>query len=358
LIVNKEQRFPDIAYNGKQLDEASNADTLVVHGQEFHTSYWGHLGLLNLGGGVLLPGYAGYPNTAAASLYPMNADVADMAHARGALVGYVHPFDEDPQPLVNPDKANTNELPVDVALGKVDYMEIVGFSDHKATAAVWYRLLNLGFRIPAGAGTDAMANYAWLRGPVGMNRVYAKVPAGPLKTENFLEALKKGRTLATNGPLLQYSLEGKESGDEIELSAAKTDVKFTAKLRSIVPVDHLEVVCNGQVKRALELNGSRDAADVSGTIALDKSGWCLLRASSDQAEYPVLDNYLYATTSPIYVTIGGQKPRSAEDAKYFLAWIERVKDATAKYPDWNSFEEKTKVMQRLAEASAVFQNKQ
>jgi len=32
---------------------------------------------------------------------------------------------------------------VDVALGKVDYMEIVGFSDHGITARVWYQLLNL-----------------------------------------------------------------------------------------------------------------------------------------------------------------------------------------------------------------------
>ena len=52
---------------------------------------------------LLLPGYAGYPNTAAASLYPSNADVADLAHANGALVGYVHPFEEDPTPLTHPD---------------------------------------------------------------------------------------------------------------------------------------------------------------------------------------------------------------------------------------------------------------
>ena len=42
-------------------------------------------------------------------------------------------------------------------------------------ADIWYRLLNLGFRLPAGAGTDAMANYASLRGPVGMNRVFIAI---------------------------------------------------------------------------------------------------------------------------------------------------------------------------------------
>jgi Tol biopolymer transport system component len=149
LLVNKEQRFPDIAYNGLQLDAASAPNALVVHGQEYHTSYWGHLGLLDISGGVILPGYVGYPNTAASSLYPMNADIADIAHSRGALVGYVHPFDEYPEPIAKPLEALTSELPVDVALGKVDYMEILGFSDHRSTARVWYQLLNLGFRIPA-----------------------------------------------------------------------------------------------------------------------------------------------------------------------------------------------------------------
>ena len=79
----------------------------------------------------------------------MNADVYDMAHAQGALVGAVHPFDETPDPFAKPAQQITDELPVDVALGKLDYMEIVGFSDHKSTAAVWYKLLDLGFKLPA-----------------------------------------------------------------------------------------------------------------------------------------------------------------------------------------------------------------
>ena len=57
------------------------------------------------------------------------------------------------------DAVLSNELPADVINGKVDYIEVIGFSDHKATAQVWYRLLNLGFHLPTGAGTDAMANY-------------------------------------------------------------------------------------------------------------------------------------------------------------------------------------------------------
>ncbi len=358
LIVNKEQRIPDIAYAGRRLDPASTADTLVMHGQEFHTSYWGHLGLVNIGGNILLPDYAGYPNTAAASLVPTNAAVEDRAHGQGALVGYVHPFGEEPQPLASPPQTITHTLPVDIALGKVDYLEVVGFSDHRATAAVWYRLLNLGFRIPAGAGTDAMANFASLHGPVGMSRVYARVPEGPIKLDVWLEAVKHGRTFATNGPLLDFSLGGQPVGGELKVDTPQDAVPFQTTLRSIVPVDHLEIVCNGRVVQALALDGPIERGDFRGKLPLRESGWCVLRASSDKTEYPVLDNYVYATTSPVYVTVAGKPPHSPEDAAYFAAWIDRVIEATSRYPDWNAPAEKEAVLKELARARAVYEKLQ
>jgi hypothetical protein len=48
LIVNKEERVPDIAYFRPGSDPASGEGTLILHSQEYHTSYWGHLGLLGL----------------------------------------------------------------------------------------------------------------------------------------------------------------------------------------------------------------------------------------------------------------------------------------------------------------------
>jgi hypothetical protein len=353
LIVNKEQRIPDIAYSGHGVDAASTPATLVVHGQEFHTSYWGHLGLLAIQGGILLPGYAGYPNTAAASLFPSNADVADLAHAQGALVGYVHPFEEEPQPLTHPAHTDADELPVDVALAKVDYLEIVSFADHQATASVWYRLMNLGFRIPAAAGTDAMANYATLRGPVGLNRVYASVANGPLSSAAWLEALRQGRTFATNAPLLDFSLAGQTVGATVQLGQAQ-EVPFAARLSSIVPVDHAQVVCNGRIVRELALGSHRDTLDAAGTVPIATSGWCVLRAFTAHAEYPVLDNYVYATTSPVYVSVRGERPRSPADARFFEAWIDHLTATTAAYPDWNSPQEKAGVLQKLKDARAVY----
>ncbi len=352
LIVNKEQRIPDIAYFSSRPDAASTASTLLLHSQEFHTSYWGHLGLLNLTRNFLLPGYAAYPGTAAASLFPTNADIADLAHAQGALVGYVHPFDSAPDPAK--DASLTDELPVDVALGKVDYIEAMGFSDHQSTAAVWYRLLNLGFHLPTAAGTDAMANYSSLRGPVGLNRVYVKVAQGPLKIEPWLASLKQGRAFATNGPLLGFTLNGHEIGDELKLPAGENKVKFALWMRSIAPIDHLQIVCNGQVAREIKLSTDRESASAEDTIPISRNGWCLLRAWSEKSEYPILDAYPYATTSPIYVSVAGSARKTTEDAAYFVAWIDRLIQGANANQDWNSEKEKTSVLKQLEQARQIY----
>jgi Tol biopolymer transport system component len=361
LIVNKEQRIPDINYFQPGVDSASSDTNLVLHGQEFHTGYWGHLGLLNLTQNFILPDYAAYPNTAAASPYPSNADIADLAHAQGGIVGYVHPDDRLPDTAASAQL--TYELPVDVALGKVDYLEVVAFSDHgdtkvaagdhKSTAELWYRLLNCGFHLPAAAGTDAMENFASLRGPIGLNRVYAHQAEGPLDITAWLNALKKGRTFATNGPLLGFTLQGSDVGDELKLAAGDYQLHFRAWLRSFVPVDHLQVVCNGEVVKDLPLQ-DHQSADIEGTVSVSRSGWCLLRAFSDKPEFPVFDAYPYATTSPVYVTVEGSALLTADAAAYFVKWIDRMIQAATSNPNWNTEEEKKSVLATLSRARTIY----
>jgi hypothetical protein len=233
-------------------------------------------------------------------------------------------------------------------------MEILGFSDHRSTARVWYQLLNLGFRIPAAGGTDAMANYSSLRGPVGMNRVYARVSGPGVDEVEWMAALKAGHSFATNGPLLGFTLGGAGIGDELKFAAAQRSVKFSVRLQSIVNVDHLDLVCNGKVVRSFIVHSPIDHGDFTGSIALHDSGWCVARASSDAGRYPVLDTYVYATTSPVYVTVAGAKPRSPQDARYFAAWMDRMTETTAAYPDWNNAAEKKLVLDRMTQAKAVF----
>jgi hypothetical protein len=305
------------------------------------------MGLLNLEDHFLLPDYTAYRHTALASPWPNNGAISDLARAQGGVVGYVHIADF---PIDPPnEKLLSYELPATVAHGKVDYLEVMGFSDHHVTAGIWYRLLNLGFRLPAGAGTDAMANYASLRGPVGLVRVFLET-GGDRTPKALADALKSGRTFVSNGPLLGLEVDGMGPGDTLTGAATQRPVRVS--MRAPFAVDRLELVQNGRVVKEFALTGERTAFDWRGDVKLAPAGWVVLRAYNEKAHPWVLDLYPYATTSPVYFE--GPPPPAPEDAAYFLAWMDRVVEATLARGGWNDEQEKADTLAYLNAAREKF----
>jgi hypothetical protein len=189
-----------------------------------------------------------------------------------------------------------------------------------------------------------------------MNRVYVRSGA-PLEHRRWLSALKAGRSFATNGPLLGLTVEGTGIGGEVQLPPGGREVAVSVRLRSNVPVDHLEVVRNGRVVVEVPLARDRHSATAVVLVPVDRSGWLLVRARADQAAYPTLDVYPYATTSPIYLTVGGEPARSPEDAQYFMAWIDRMREAVESHRDWNSDAERQETLDMLARARAEYERR-
>jgi hypothetical protein len=122
----------------------------------------------------------------------------------------------------------------------------------------------------------------------------------------------------------------------------------------MVPVDHLEIVGNGKVLAEIPLAGDRTTVATTLKIPVRSSGWYLLRARGNTAAYPILDVYPYATTSPIYVSVSGASVRSPSDAQYFVAWIDRLEKAVQANRDWNTEDEKSRVLESLRQAREEF----
>ncbi len=343
LVVNKEERIPQIERFSATPDPAGGEHVVLLHSQEFHSSFWGHLGLLFLEDHLLTPDFASYRHTAFASPYPHNGVIADLAHAQNGLVGHAHPFDADVVPAK--ERSLSNSLPAEAVLGKIDYLEVTGFSDHEATAGVWYRLLNTGARIPAGGGSDTMSNYASLHGPVGLTRTFLDT-RGERTVAALREALKAGRTFASNAPLLGLEMAELRPGDTLS-RRAPGNVPYRVAMRSPVPIDHVELVHNGKVIESFALHGDRRSLDVTGSVRLDRGGWVLLRAWNDGADPLVFDGYPYGTTSPIYLDLPGKPATAGEDATYFVAWLDRVIQTVSARDDFNDARERKATLDYL-----------
>jgi TolB protein len=130
-----------------------------------------------------------------------------------------------------------------------------------------------------------------------------------------------------------------------------------AEMHSIVPVEHLELVQNGKVVATIPLSGDRKSASVTQQVTVERSGWITLRAWSEHATPPVLDIYPFATTSPVYLTVAGIPPRSPEDARFFIDWMDRLREGAEQHRGWNSDAERRDLLGMLGKARAEFERR-
>jgi hypothetical protein len=97
------------------------------------------------------------------------------------------------------------ESPVNAALDAMDAIDILPFGE--AAYELWYRLLNSGFRIVPGGGTDSFTNWRGINRLPGAARQYVDV-GGAMNWDRWVERYRQGRTFVTNGPLVQFDVNG------------------------------------------------------------------------------------------------------------------------------------------------------
>jgi hypothetical protein len=297
-------------------DPQSNERTLLYWNEEFRSTIWGHMTLLHLDH-LVEPIFTGFAHTTQPWDVPTNGDVAELTHDQQGLVNYTHPAANPKDPYLGPYTAK--ELPVDVALGKIDSIDVMG-SNHVATIPLWYALLNCGFRVPASAGTDCFLNRIPSRVP-GVERVYVRID-GNFSYDRWIGGLKAGRTFVTSGPMLEFAAGGRGAGETVAVEAGAA-LRVQGRARSPYPLDRLELVQNGQVVASVQAGGDRSEIAIDQAIPIARSGWVALRASGpnhpDQPDCPV-----FAHTGAIYVEVPGRPIDARADAEAFVAWIDRL----------------------------------
>jgi hypothetical protein len=251
------------------------------------------------------PLYTGTPRTPFPDDYPPNYNQAKAARAQGGAVTYAHPGYS-----AAIDNFSARELPVDLALGEVDAMDVMSNNPEEFAMENWYRLLNCGFRLAISAGTDSFTNVADHYVPGG-HRVY--VHTGALTYDKWIAGYKQGRSFATNGPMIFLKVNGKEPGDEISLPAGRHRLRVSVEMQSPVSKeDRLELIVNGQ------------ARPVSKEIEIDRGSWIAARVMGPWRRSILNDTAAFAHTSPVYVRVGGQLARSPADARFWAEWIDQV----------------------------------
>ena len=200
---------------------------------------------------------------------------------RGSLVGFAH-FSWNGCNL-------PRGFPWYVTTGELDFIELLQFS--KINTLDYYDYLNLGFKLTAAAGSDI----PW-GSTIGEVRTY--VHTGPkMDTDAWFENLRKGHSFVSNGPVLEFTVDGQLPGSEIARKAGDK-VRIRAKVLSHPAIGiptALTLVSNEGVIQEIANPNKKTSLVIDLERTIGQSQWLVLST--------VCDNNALAHTTPIYIKV-------------------------------------------------------
>ena len=350
--ANKDNRVLDQQYyvpgGGEHPSSRSVADVKLHVGQEYRPPFFGHLSFLGLEDHLLAPFTTGYEGTGIESLYPSNTDMMRKAKLQGAVITQVHPYSGN-KDLLETDLGHAKAMPVDAALGTLDCLEWTYINPIQI--GMWHKLLNNDIVLIPVGGEDSITDLH--RGKqIGSVRTYAKVD-GPLTIGSWLNAVRKGRTYFSTGPILDLRINGTLPGSIIRLPAAGGTVTIEGSVQSIAALDKVYLHSNGKVLKEIPMDAAGKQGKFRETIRVTESAWFSLFAEGVQ-DRSLDGEYPQAATNVIRVYVGDQKIRDRASAEYYIRWIDKLKQMSEAWPWWRSDREKKHVLAQYAEARAIY----
>ncbi len=307
------QQHAAMQYGFGEKAEAKSPGFSIRSGHESRSRFYGHV--LGLGPSEMVrPLSIGtqYANTPEA--YPFPGVIFDKVRSLGGLAGFAHFYGSQPN----------SSLLMNLAHNEIDFIELFQFG--VLHTEEWYQLLNAGFRIVGLAGSDFPANAGRLN-PwphavplLGPERALVKAAPGASAYQAWADGVKRGAVTLSNGPLLEFSVNGKEPGAQVDWSGDSYTLTGRAEAWFHRPVHDLEIIVNGEVAARSPLGEPLDFS-----IEINASSWVAARVRSDSLQG---EPEIQAHSNPAYFLQGGRPVHLAPARK---ALAERWADEAEYY---------------------------
>ncbi len=320
-------------------DSGGNGEYLVRVGTENRQHILGHISLLGYEGSMILPLTTGGTNESRLG-DPVEVSLSDwarqcrMQNGLSILPHFPNPRAEGAASLV---------------MNLMDGVEMTSWSAifegiNPYSLSDWYRYLNCGYFVPAVGGSDKMSAEM----PVGGIRTYALIRNGLFTYENWKDAVRKGYTFVTFGPLLDFRISGQEMGTTIFLNQEGGTLDVDWQVSSVtIPATRVELVVNGEVRETKQLDPEKAEQSGSWSVRFVESGWAAIRV---RGKYPDRPEVIAAHSSVIVVKAGDRPIFSKLDA---MTILEQIEGATAYVKNLGSRAEEKQYRQLMAGLTAA-----
>jgi hypothetical protein len=198
-----------------------------------------------------------------------------------------------------------SEMPAHaIAEGRLDGMVVVGYRAYRPQyLALWYELLDRGFRVPGVAEMDCGLSDAalWENLSPLLNHVYS--PEETAITEpRMCEAFGRGRLIAGNGPFIELTVDGFAMGEVAPTSAGhlhevRIEVRPAPGMETIARVE-LSTTAGRVVWRRDNVTAQTLKLSIPGSAV---RSYLVARAFGDRFDCHFRDVRSFSTGNPVYL---------------------------------------------------------
>jgi hypothetical protein len=284
--------------------------------------------------------------------YPLFAQVCDWTHDQDGIAGWAHGG-----ALIKLHES----LPIEAALRKLDFIESIQFN-HFVGFYFWYRLLNCGLRLAVTGGSDfpfsADILAPWYPN-LGLDRTYVEIGGRDFTYGEYIGGIRGGRTFATNGPLLLFSVRGKGPGSEVRLEKDAEHVELSARAICQHPLERLEIVANGAVVAIVDGRGGQKEICCETRLPLLESSWVAARVRGrvDPKAYGGVTSWnLHAHTSPVYVLRGNRPIMQKADATAMSDYVRYMAEIYRREGSFRTEKQRQALFSNLRAAEGFYES--
>jgi hypothetical protein len=236
-------------------------------------------------------------------------------HPRSGSIGYFNNCDLDPQ------QASSARNNLDL---NFDVLEVLNgpyfYSSNEQSIKDWFNLINRGYYFPLVGSSDS---HTIEGGQPGYSRTYVYYKGGrgdDLDSAALFQAIRKGHSFATNGPVIDFKIDGIHiPGDSFTAQNGKVDLWIKVESAPWISVNEVRLIINGERKILFPVhNPENSGAEFLATLSLPLERDCSIAAEvmGNKSLFPVHQararngrqenaTLSYALTNPIFIDVDG-----------------------------------------------------
>ncbi len=236
-------------------------------------------------------------------------------HPRSKKYGYFTYYHLDQESAAH--VLNTFDLSFDV-------LEVVNgpyrHNSDRVAVKDWLNLLNRGYYFPLVGSSDSHATDTEEPGYARTYVYYEGEKGEKLNWPAVLESIKKGRSFASTGPIIELMINGKYTcGDSFTAEKEKIQISLQVQSAPWVAVDEVRIIVNGERKMIFPVRTKEEQIQKFHqkiNVELRRDSYIAVEVLGKKSLYPVVQRFSrksdlddavlpYALTNPVFIDVDG-----------------------------------------------------